>query len=61
VLNIVGNRNTTVGIVILSSLGTTDVYAVRRWPRRRCAAHTCIRIHVEIVCISIAGRVNGPL
>ena len=41
VLNTVGNCNTVVSIIILLSYGTTVVYAVRCWSKRRYSAHTC--------------------
>jgi len=48
VLNTVGNCNTVGSIIILYYniillyYGTAVVYAVRRWPKRRYAAHDCI-------------------
>jgi hypothetical protein len=35
--------------IILYYNGTTVVYAVRRWPKRRYAAHTCILLDKEFV------------
>jgi len=62
VLNTVGNCNTVVSIIILYYYGTTVVYAVRRWQKRRYAAHDrtlCAhnveRLHVkEVVYIVTA-------
>jgi hypothetical protein len=50
VLKTVGNCNTMVRIIILLnniSNGTTVVYAVRLWPRRRYAVHDCTFIHTH--------------
>jgi len=35
--------------IIIYSYGTTVVYAVRRWPKRRYAAHTCIYLFLFIL------------
>jgi len=52
VLNTAGNCNTTV----LQYYGTTVLYAVRRWPKRRYAAHDCIQC--RIVFVSRVSRVR---
>ena len=52
VLNTVGSCNTMVSFIILSSYGTTVVYAVRCWLKRQCVAHDCVCVLQAFFCIS---------
>jgi len=56
VLNAVGDCNTVVGIIILQLYGTTDLHAVRRWPKRRYAPHDSAYVMEEVPFSRLCGR-----
>ena len=61
VLNTVDNCNTVVSIVILQYYGSTVVYTVRRWPKRRYAAHTCTPLSAIQLSLRNVSRNYGQL
>jgi len=56
-LNTVGNCNTMVSVVVLC-YGTTVVYAVRRWPKRRYLAHDCTCSVIDNAILAVRSVIN---